>query len=58
MLPPVVFGYGECPTNTSTPLAGAFDLVAVITTSKFLSDPLRALVEALRVARRGLIRTN
>ena len=36
-------------------LPGAFDLVALITTLEFLPDPLQALVEALRVARQGLI---
>lgn len=35
--------------------AGAFDLVALITTLEFLPDPLQALVEALRVAKQGLI---
>jgi ubiquinone/menaquinone biosynthesis C-methylase UbiE len=35
--------------------AEAFDLVALITTLEFLSDPLQALVEALRVVRQGLI---
>ena len=34
---------------------GAFDLAALITTLEFLSDPLQALVEALRVVRQGLI---
>lgn len=33
----------------------AFDLVALITTLEFLQDPTRALAEALRIARRGLI---
>jgi ubiquinone/menaquinone biosynthesis C-methylase UbiE len=32
-----------------------FDLVALITTLEFLPDPLQALVEALRVAKQGLI---
>jgi len=32
-----------------------FDLVALITTLEFLPDPLQALAEALRVARRGII---
>lgn len=35
--------------------AGAFDLVALVTTLEFLPDPLQALVEALRVAKQGLI---
>jgi SAM-dependent methyltransferase len=34
---------------------GSFDLVAFITTLEFVPDPVLALVEALRVARRGLI---
>jgi len=34
---------------------GAFDLTALITTLEFLEQPQEALVEALRVARRGLI---
>ncbi len=34
---------------------GAFDLVAMITTIEFLRDPLAALQETSRVARRGLI---
>ncbi len=34
---------------------GAFDLVAMITTIEFLRDPLVALQETSRVARRGLI---
>jgi len=33
----------------------AFDLVALITTLEFTADPAEALVEALRVARCGLI---
>jgi ubiquinone/menaquinone biosynthesis C-methylase UbiE len=35
--------------------AGAFDLVALITTLEFVTDPLQALSEATRVARHGLI---
>jgi ubiquinone/menaquinone biosynthesis C-methylase UbiE len=35
--------------------SSAFDLVALITTLEFVSDPARAVAEALRVARRGLI---
>ncbi|MEJ2735881.1 MAG: class I SAM-dependent methyltransferase [Anaerolineae bacterium] len=35
--------------------SSAFDLVALITTLEFVTDPARALAEALRVARRGLI---
>jgi SAM-dependent methyltransferase len=35
--------------------SSAFDLVALITTLEFVADPARALDEALRVARRGLI---
>lgn len=34
---------------------GSFDLVSVITTLEFLSDPVQALVEAVRVARRGVL---
>jgi SAM-dependent methyltransferase len=34
---------------------GSFDLVALITTLEFIPDPVPALAEALRVARRGLI---
>lgn len=33
----------------------AFDLVALITTLEFLADPVRALGEALRVARQGVL---
>jgi ubiquinone/menaquinone biosynthesis C-methylase UbiE len=33
----------------------SFDLVALITTLEFISDPLQALREALRVARQGLL---
>jgi ubiquinone/menaquinone biosynthesis C-methylase UbiE len=36
-------------------LSEAFDLVALITTLEFLPDPAKALAEALRVARHGLI---
>lgn len=32
-----------------------FDLVAMITTLEFVADPVRALGEALRVARQGLL---
>jgi SAM-dependent methyltransferase len=35
--------------------AGAFDLVALVTTLEFLPEPASALAEALRVARQGLI---
>jgi ubiquinone/menaquinone biosynthesis C-methylase UbiE len=35
--------------------ARAFDLIALITTLEFLTDPRQALIEALRVARQGLI---
>jgi SAM-dependent methyltransferase len=35
--------------------AGAFDLVALITTLEFVTDPVQALREATRVARHGLI---
>ena len=35
--------------------AGAFDLVALITTLEFVTDPVQALSEATRVARHGLI---
>ena len=35
--------------------SGAFDLVALITTLEFLPDPIRALAEATRIARQGLI---
>ena len=35
--------------------AGAFDLVALITTLEFVTDPGQALAEATRVARHGLI---
>jgi ubiquinone/menaquinone biosynthesis C-methylase UbiE len=34
---------------------GAFDLVALITTLEFVTDPVQALSEATRVARHGLI---
>jgi SAM-dependent methyltransferase len=34
---------------------GAFDVVAFVTTLEFLSEPQQALMEALRVARRGLL---
>jgi ubiquinone/menaquinone biosynthesis C-methylase UbiE len=33
----------------------AFDVLAVITTLEFISDPLEALSEALRVARQGIL---
>jgi ubiquinone/menaquinone biosynthesis C-methylase UbiE len=33
----------------------SFDLVAMITTLEFLSDPLEGLIEALRISRQGLI---
>lgn len=36
-------------------LDGAFDLVALITTLEFVADPVQVLVEAVRVARHGLI---
>jgi ubiquinone/menaquinone biosynthesis C-methylase UbiE len=36
-------------------LAGAFDLVALITTLEFVPDPVQILAEAIRVARLGLI---
>lgn len=35
--------------------AGTFDLVALITAVEFIPDPARAIAEALRLARRGLI---
>ncbi len=35
--------------------AGAFDLVALIATLEFVTDPVQALSEATRVARHGLI---
>lgn len=35
--------------------SASFDLVALITTLEFLFDPARALAEAIRVARQGLI---
>ena len=35
--------------------AGAFDLVALITTLEFVNDPVQALSEATRVAQHGLI---
>jgi SAM-dependent methyltransferase len=34
---------------------GAFDLVALVTTPEFVPEPVQALAEALRVARRGLV---
>jgi ubiquinone/menaquinone biosynthesis C-methylase UbiE len=34
---------------------GAFDLVALVTTLEFLERPREALIEALRVARQGLL---
>jgi SAM-dependent methyltransferase len=34
---------------------GAFDLTFLITTLEFVSDPLRALAEAVRVARQGVV---
>jgi ubiquinone/menaquinone biosynthesis C-methylase UbiE len=41
---------------SNAPLASdSFDLVAMITTLEFLSDPLRCLAEALHVSRQGLI---
>ena len=40
----------------SLPLADrSHDLVALITTLEFLPDPLRALAEAARVARQGIV---
>jgi ubiquinone/menaquinone biosynthesis C-methylase UbiE len=36
-------------------LDGAFDLVALITTLEFVTDPVQVLAEATRVARHGLI---
>lgn len=33
----------------------AFDLVALVTTLEFVADPVQALLEALRIARQGLI---
>jgi ubiquinone/menaquinone biosynthesis C-methylase UbiE len=36
-------------------LSASFDLVALITTLEFLSDPVQALAEAIRVAGQGLI---
>jgi ubiquinone/menaquinone biosynthesis C-methylase UbiE len=36
-------------------LNGAFDLVALITTLEFITDPAQVLAEAVRVARHGLI---
>lgn len=36
-------------------LSKSIDLVALITTLEFLSDPGRALAEAMRVARQGLV---
>jgi ubiquinone/menaquinone biosynthesis C-methylase UbiE len=36
-------------------LDGAFDLVALITTLEFVTDPIQALSEAIRVAQHGLI---
>lgn len=35
--------------------AGSFDLIALITTLEFIPDPSRALAEAMRVARQGLL---
>jgi ubiquinone/menaquinone biosynthesis C-methylase UbiE len=35
--------------------SGAFDLVALITTLEFVTDPIQALSEAIRVAQHGLI---
>ena len=35
--------------------AGSFDIVALITALEFVPDPERALAEAVRVARRGLV---
>jgi SAM-dependent methyltransferase len=49
--PPCVLGNG-----LALPFAtGAFDLSVLITTLEFVADPAQALVEALRVARCGLI---
>jgi SAM-dependent methyltransferase len=49
--PPCIQGDGlTLPFGT-----GAFDLVALITTLEFVADPAQALVEAMRVARSGLI---
>jgi len=36
-------------------LSKSFDLVSLITTLEFLPDPLKALTEALRVARQGIL---
>jgi ubiquinone/menaquinone biosynthesis C-methylase UbiE len=45
-----------CGDALNTPLAAdSFDLVAMITTLEFLSDPLGGLSEALRVSRQGLV---
>ncbi|MFW5943129.1 MAG: class I SAM-dependent methyltransferase [Chloroflexota bacterium] len=45
-----------CANAHALPFAGdAFDLVALITTLEFVSDPRQALREALRVARQGVI---
>jgi ubiquinone/menaquinone biosynthesis C-methylase UbiE len=49
--PPCVQGDG-----LALPFAtGAFDLIVLITTLEFVADPVQALVEAMRVARCGLI---
>lgn len=34
---------------------GSYDVTALITTLEFLSDPARALAEAVRVARQGVV---
>jgi ubiquinone/menaquinone biosynthesis C-methylase UbiE len=45
-----------CGDALALPLpSGVFDLVALITTLEFVADPVRALREALRVSRHGLI---
>jgi ubiquinone/menaquinone biosynthesis C-methylase UbiE len=49
--PPCVCGDG-----LALPFPGSgFDLVALVTTLEFVSSPARALAEALRVARQGMI---
>jgi ubiquinone/menaquinone biosynthesis C-methylase UbiE len=45
-----------CGDALNVPLVtGSFDLVAMITTLEFLSDPLAGMAEAFRISRQGLV---
>ena len=45
-----------CGSGVALPFPdGAFDLLSLITTLEFISDPILALAEALRVAKEGLL---